>query len=98
MQPMIYPQEIPEGSAKLVRTNADELAIFKCQGQLYAIQNICPHEGGQLCKGWLEAGEVVCPLHGYKFHLTTGVCSTDPKLKAKTFKLVAQGDGFSIAE
>ena len=39
----------------------------KNNGKLYGIQNICPHEGGQLCNGWIEGGEVVCPLHGYKF-------------------------------
>ena len=46
--------------------------------------------------GWIEGGEVVCPLHGYKFDLKTGACSTDPKLKVKVFKLVAQGDQFSL--
>jgi ferredoxin-nitrite reductase len=92
----IRPDEIAEGSAKLLRVKGDEMAVFKMNGQLYGIQNICPHEGGQLCKGWLEGGEVVCPLHGYKFDLKTGACSTDPKLKVKVFKLVAQGDQFGL--
>jgi nitrite reductase/ring-hydroxylating ferredoxin subunit len=90
--------EIPKGSGKLVRTNRDEIAVFKRGGQLWAIQNICPHEGGQLSRGWLEGDEVVCPLHGYRFDLKTGACSTDPKLKARTFKLVAQGDHFTVEE
>ncbi|HXK30864.1 MAG TPA: Rieske 2Fe-2S domain-containing protein [Candidatus Binatia bacterium] len=95
-KPLIHPQEIQEGSAKLVRMEGDEMAVFKMNGQLYGIQNTCPHEGGQLCKGWIDGGEVVCPLHGYKFDLKTGACSTDPKLKVKVFKLVAQGDQFSL--
>ncbi len=45
--------------------------------------------------GSIEEGEVVCPLHGYKFDLKTGSCSTNPKLKVKVFKLVRQGDQFS---
>jgi len=94
--PMIDPKEIAEGSAKLVRVDKDEVAVFKHQGQLCAIQNTCPHEGGQLCKGWIEEGEVVCPLHGYKFDLKTGACSTDAKLKAKIFKFVAEGDQFTL--
>jgi nitrite reductase/ring-hydroxylating ferredoxin subunit len=72
------------------------MAVFKNNGQLYGIQNICPHEGGQLCNGWIEGGEVVCPLHGYKFDLKTGACSTDPKLKVRVFKLVGQGDQFTL--
>jgi nitrite reductase/ring-hydroxylating ferredoxin subunit len=94
--PIIRPQDIPEGSAKMFRMNGDEVAVFKRDGQLCAIQNICPHEGGQLSKGWIDGEEAVCPLHGYRFHLKTGVCSSDPSLKVRTFGLVADGEGFKI--
>jgi ferredoxin-nitrite reductase len=97
-RPVIRPDDIPEGAAKMIRVKGEEMAVFKHNGKVYAIQNICPHEGGQLSQGWLEGGEVVCPLHGYKFHLKTGLCSTDPTLKAKIFKLVAEGNGFTITE
>jgi nitrite reductase/ring-hydroxylating ferredoxin subunit len=93
---MIDAREISEGSAKLLRAGGEEMAVFKFKGQLYGIQNICPHEGGQFCNGWIDGGEVVCPLHGYKFNLKTGACSTDPKLKVKVFKLVSQGDQFTL--
>jgi nitrite reductase/ring-hydroxylating ferredoxin subunit len=90
--------EITEGAAKLVRMKGEEMAVFKNDGKLYGIQNICPHEGGQLCNGWIEAGEVVCPQHGYKFDLKTGACSTDPNLKVKVFRLVAQGEQVAVEE
>ncbi len=93
---LIRPQEIQEGSAKLVRVRNEEVAVFKYQGQLCALQNNCPHEGGQLAMGWLEGGEVVCPLHGYKFDLKTGACRTDAKLKAKIFKLAPEGENFIV--
>jgi ferredoxin-nitrite reductase len=95
-QPMIKAQDIAEGRAKLLRARGEEMAVFKSDGQLYGIQNICPHEGGQLCNGRVEAGQVVCPLHGYKFDLKTGACATDPKLKVKVFRLVAQGEQFTL--
>jgi len=95
---VIRADDIPENSAKMIRIKGDEMAVFKQDGQVYAIQNICPHEGGQLSKGWLEGDEVVCPLHGYKFHLKTGLCSTDPALRAKIFKLAAHGDGLTIED
>ena len=88
--------EIAEMAAKLVRVKGEEMAVFKNDGKLYGIQNICPHEGGQLCNGWIEGGEVVCPLHGYKFDLKTGACSTDPSLKVKVFRLVAQGEEVTV--
>jgi ferredoxin-nitrite reductase len=95
---MIDSRDIAEGSAKLVRAKGEEMAVFKCGGQLYGIQNICPHEGGQLFNGRIEDNEVVCPVHGYRFDLKTGACSTDPKLKVKVFKLVRQGDQFTLEE
>ncbi len=95
---LIRPQEIQEGSAKLVRVRNEEVAVFKHQGRLCALQNNCPHEGGQLAMGWLEGGEVVCPLHGYKFDLKTGACRTDAKLKARIFKLAAQGENYTVEE
>jgi nitrite reductase/ring-hydroxylating ferredoxin subunit len=93
---VIDAKDVAEGSAKLVRTKGEEMAVFKCGGQLYGMQNICPHEGGQLFNGWIEGNEVVCPVHGYKFNLKTGACSTDPKLKVKVFQLVRQGDQFTL--
>jgi ferredoxin-nitrite reductase len=97
-KPVVAVADIPEGGAKLARVRGEEMAIFKNDGKVFGVQNTCPHEGGQLCNGWLESGEVVCPLHGYKFNLQSGVCSTDPKLKIKVFKLVAQGDGVTLEE
>jgi ferredoxin-nitrite reductase len=88
--------EIPEGSAKLVRVDGQEIAVFKRAGELCAIQNICPHEGGQLSKGWLEGDQAVCPLHGYRFDLDTGACSNDANLRAKIFSLIRDGEGFKI--
>jgi ferredoxin-nitrite reductase len=96
--PVIRSQEIAEGHARLVRAKGEEMAVFKTNGQLYGIQNICPHAGGQLCDGWIEGGEVVCPLHRYKFDLKTGACSTDPRLKARIFKLVQHGENYAVEE
>ena len=93
---LIRADEIKEGSAKLVRVNNEEIAVFKHKGQLCAIQNVCPHEGGQLSAGRIEDGAVVCPLHGYKFDLTSGACATNAKLTAKIFKLAAQGDNYTV--
>jgi len=96
MQAAIRADEIPEGGAKLIRIANEEVAVFKRSSELCAIGNICPHEGGQLSKGWVEGDEVVCPLHGYRFHIKTGACSTDSSLKAKTFEVSKDGEGFKI--
>ena len=96
-RPLIRFEDIAEGRAKLVRARGEEMAVFKKDGQLYGVQNVCPHEGGQLCNGWLDGDQVVCPLHQYRFDLKTGACSTDPKLEIKVFKLLRQDDRYSIS-
>ena len=94
--PALRAEDIAEGAAKLVRLNGEEIAVFKHRGKLCALQNACPHEGGQLSAGRIEGGEVVCPLHGYRFDLQTGACGNDPKLQARTYPLVADGEGFTL--
>jgi len=95
---LIRADEIKEGAAKLVRVKNEEIAVFKHQGKLCALQNICPHEGGQLSAGWIEDGSAVCPLHGYKFDLASGACANDTRLKAKVFKLAADGENYTVEE
>jgi len=88
--------DIPDNKAKLVRIEGEEIAVFRIGDELSGIQNICPHEGGQLCRGTIAGNEVVCPLHGYRFNLKTGACRNDPKLKAKIFPLLKYGEEFKI--
>src|SRR5216684_2773933 len=95
-KPILLKDELREGSGKALVVNGREVAVFRCQGQLYALQNRCPHEGGSLAGGVIEADEVICPLHGYRFNLKTGACSTDPRLPAKTFPVVAEDGGFTV--
>jgi ferredoxin-nitrite reductase len=94
--PAVRAADIPEGQAKLFRVSQEEIAVFKCRGELYAIENACPHEGGQLSQGRIEGNEVVCPLHGYRFDIKTGACSTARNLRAKIFSLVGNGDELRI--
>lgn len=50
-----------------------EIAIFKVDGEIYALSNICPHQHTALIyNGFIEEGCVVCPAHGWKFDLKTG--------------------------
>ncbi len=97
-KPFIRPAEVGEGTGKPLRVNGTEVAVFKCAGQLYALENRCPHEGAALAGGLVEGEEVLCPLHAYRFQLKTGACSTDAALRARSFRMVPVGDGFTVQE
>ena len=94
----IRPDEIGEGRGKEITVSGTEIAVFKCDGQLYATQGSCPHAGTALAAGTVEGGAVVCPGHRYRFDLRTGACSTDAQLRLKTYRLVADGPGFTVQE
>jgi ferredoxin-nitrite reductase len=93
---VISRDELADGACRLVTVNGAEVAVFRRQDRIYAIQNRCPHEGAGLCGGAVDGEDVICPLHGYRFNLETGTCSTDPALRAKTFALVPHAGGFTV--
>ncbi len=57
-----------------------DVAVFKVDGRIYALSNICPHQHSPLIyDGFLEEGCVVCPAHGWMFNLETGKTPTGQK-------------------
>ena len=78
--------EIPEGGSKVVQVKEHAIAIFRHGGTLYAIENTCPHQGGPLGEGYLEANGVVsCPWHGWTFDLKTGVSPLDRDVRVGSY-------------
>jgi nitrite reductase/ring-hydroxylating ferredoxin subunit len=67
-------QEVPLSSRKLVTVNGIEILIFNVNGQYYAINNKCPHEGSPLKTGMLEGNFIECPKHKARFDITDGCC------------------------
>lgn len=50
-----------------------EIALFRLEEGVYAVSNICPHQhSAVIYDGIVEDGFVVCPVHGWKFSLSTG--------------------------
>ena len=65
--------EVPPGTGKLVVGPFDKpMALFNVEGQIYAINHVCPHRGGPLAEGTLAGTVVTCPWHGWTFDVTTG--------------------------
>lgn len=64
--------EFEEGGGKIVEFDGKKVAVFLSDGEFYALENECPHQGGPLGDGKVEGSNVYCPWHGYEFDLTTG--------------------------
>jgi ferredoxin-nitrite reductase len=68
-----------------------QLALFlHTDGRIFAVDAVCPHAGGPLEEGTFRNCEVTCPLHDYKFDLTTGRCSTDPGFSINTYPVFVE--------
>ena len=57
-----------------VEVNGQSIGIYLVDGQVHAIEDICPHAEAMLSQGFVENGVVECPLHGAQFEIATGKC------------------------
>lgn len=64
--------EIAENGCKVVQLGDKSIAVFRVDGEFYAIDNACTHDGGPLGEGEIEGHEVTCPWHGAIFDIATG--------------------------
>lgn len=60
------------GDYEVVWDGDTEIAVFNLDGALYALENVCTHDGGELTGGPVEGHVVECPRHGAQFDIRTG--------------------------
>ena len=66
-------EDIPLREGRAVTVGETVIAIFHLEDRYLTIQNKCPHKGGPLCDGIVSGTTVVCPLHGRRFDLESGM-------------------------
>jgi nitrite reductase (NADH) small subunit len=73
--PITYAENIPSRQGRSVTVAGKILAIFNLNGRFLTIDNRCPHKGGPLSDGIVAGATVVCPLHGWRIDLESGVAA-----------------------
>lgn len=94
-------EELPPGSMRLVPAGKVTVGVFNCGGRLLAIEDRCSHDDGPLCQGDWEPDTciVVCPRHGARFDLETGIPLTLPAfLPVPIFPVSVRDDGVVVVE
>ncbi len=66
------------GSWKTVEVDDVLIAVFNLDGEFYAIEDTCTHDGGTLTGGCIEGDEIECPRHGARFNIKTGEVLSPP--------------------
>ena len=80
-----------------IEVNGKTICIAQYNDQLYACTQKCPHAGGLLSEGYLDAlGNIVCPMHHYKFNLKNGRNVSGEGYRLKTYKVIKRDDGWYI--
>lgn len=71
-----------------------DVVLFNIDGDYYAIGAACTHRGGELFEGELDGPCIVCPLHGARFDVRTGIKEggTRPDQNVLTYSVWVEGD------
>jgi methionine sulfoxide reductase heme-binding subunit len=80
-------ERIPERRAFVACVAGERVAIFRYDGRLSAISNVCQHQNGPLGEGRIVRGCVVCPWHGYEYEPATGASPPPFTERVPTFRV-----------
>jgi nitrite reductase/ring-hydroxylating ferredoxin subunit/DMSO/TMAO reductase YedYZ heme-binding membrane subunit len=79
--------DIPENRARIVCLSGERVAIFKYDGKISAVSNVCQHQNGPLGEGKIVLGCITCPWHGYQYQPDTGASPPPFVEKVPTFNV-----------
>ncbi len=84
--------DLEPGRGRVVAAKGVRVALFLCEGVVYALRNQCPHMGGELGEGLLSGDIVTCPWHGWRFNVKTGRNPATEVVAVRTFPVRVEGD------
>ena len=84
--------DIPENRACIVTIAEERVAIFKYDGKISALSNVCQHQNGPLGEGKIVDGCVTCPWHGYQYLPESGASPPPFAERVPTFDVKLKGD------
>lgn len=84
--------DIKEGRAKVATLGGERVAIFRHDGKLSCVSNVCRHQMGPLGEGRIVDGCITCPWHGYQYHPESGTSPPPFTEKVETFDVRLAGN------
>ena len=80
--------ELEPGARRVVEIDdSEEALVLNLAGTVYAISNICPHEGAALQRGNIEGTVLYCPLHRWGFDMSTGAYVDDATICTRIYTI-----------
>ncbi|MBH74290.1 MAG: hypothetical protein CL896_00670 [Dehalococcoidia bacterium] len=89
--------ELSSGEMKMVTVDEEDILLANVGGTIHAVSDLCSHADASLSDGYIEEGEVECPLHGSRFNLATGEALNLPADEPlKVYEIKVEGDDILV--
>jgi nitrite reductase/ring-hydroxylating ferredoxin subunit len=89
---------VSENGLAEIQVEERKICIAIYQNSLYACTNKCPHAGANMAESYIDGlGNIVCPLHKYKFTLKNGYNTSGEGYKLKTYPIQITPDGVYVS-
>jgi 3-phenylpropionate/trans-cinnamate dioxygenase ferredoxin subunit len=89
--------ELPEGGQILVTLKGKRILICRSDDQLFAVSSQCTHDSEGLAGGSIRKCTIVCPIHGARFSLKTGMPFGPPAFEPlDTYPIRVNGDAIEV--
>lgn len=82
---------LAEGSSLAVRVAERRVLLLRRDGQVYAVDNECPHLGCAFTRGAFEGYALTCPCHDWTFDIRTGAFMLAPEITLRTYACRDEG-------
>jgi 3-phenylpropionate/trans-cinnamate dioxygenase ferredoxin subunit len=91
--------DITPGQKRVVEVDGMPVMLVNLDGQIYAMDDLCTHDGGPLAEGKLDTatGQIICPRHGARFDVRTGDALTLPAFEpVNTYEVKIEGEDILV--
>lgn len=89
--------ELAPGTTTVVQVDSKRIVLCNLDGEYYAIDDVCTHDGGPLGQGELVDDLIECPRHGAMFEVKTGkVASLPAVFPVDTYQVRVEDDEIQV--
>jgi NAD(P)H-dependent nitrite reductase small subunit len=89
--------QLSDDGALPVRLGDVPIALYRLNGEVHAIDDVCTHEFALLSQGFVEDGAIECPLHQARFDIATGRCLAPPAtVDLRSYAVRIEGDDIYV--
>lgn len=87
----------PPGETREAVCGEKLVCIANSNGEICAMNNVCPHRGGPLGQGIVEDGRVICPWHAWAFDVKTGMAEHTSHARVDVYEVKVEGEDVLVS-